>query len=203
PASTATMPASEPASMSVVPPPSSPQAGARRSTARVSSANAQPVNRWLKDKALARSYGFPGGPRWADGALYLETGWAEIPPVGWRTPRGLVTTSAVDPIVSVLLPFRDAAPTLAEALDSVLAQEGPRLEVLAVDDGSTDSGREIVESRAARDPRVVPLRTVEARRGIVAALSLAASRARGALLGRMDADDVCLPGRLARQVELL
>ncbi len=113
------------------------------------------------------------------------------------------THPAVDPTVSVLLPFRDAAPTLAEALDSLLAQEGPRFEVLAVDDGSADGGSAIVESRAARDPRVVGLRTEEGRRGIVAALVLAASRARGVLLGRMDADDVCLPGRLARQVELL
>ena len=107
------------------------------------------------------------------------------------------------PALSVLLPYRDAAATLGEALASVLAQEGPPLEVLAVDDGSTDAGPERVARAAACDRRVVPLATEPDARGLVAALTLAARHARAPLLARMDADDVSLPGRFARQVDAM
>lgn len=107
------------------------------------------------------------------------------------------------PRISVLLPYRDAAATLGEALDSVLAQEGPEVEVLAVDDGSRDGGAALVAARAAVDGRLVPLATSADARGIVGALGLAARRARAPLLARMDADDVSLPGRFARQAEAL
>jgi glycosyltransferase involved in cell wall biosynthesis len=101
------------------------------------------------------------------------------------------------PQVSVLLPFRDAEATLEEALSSVLAQRGPTLELLAVDDGSTDGSLALARRLAALDRRVQLLDG--AGRGLVAALNLAASAARAPLLARMDADDVALPGRLAAQ----
>ena len=50
------------------------------------------------------------------------------------------------PALSVLLPFRDAAPTLAEAVESVLAERDPHLELLAIDDGSRDEGPRWVEA---------------------------------------------------------
>ncbi len=97
--------------------------------------------------------------------------------------------------VSVLLPFRNAASTLESALRSVLVERSVRLEVLAIDDGSTDGSATI----AARlnDPR---LRVVPAcGRGLVAALETGRRQARGEFLARMDADDVSLPGRLLAQ----
>jgi len=103
------------------------------------------------------------------------------------------------PQVSVLLPFRDAEATLEEALASVLDQHGPSLELLAVDDGSTDGSLALARRVAAADSRVRLLDA--AGRGLVAALNLAASTARAPLLARMDADDVALPGRLALQHE--
>jgi GT2 family glycosyltransferase len=98
--------------------------------------------------------------------------------------------------VSVLLPYRQAAATLAEALDSVLAQRGVDLEVIAVDDGSTDDGPAI----AARHG-VTCLAT--GGRGLVRALALGLRAARGDLVARMDADDVCLPDRLIAQAGAL
>lgn len=105
------------------------------------------------------------------------------------------------PRVSVLLPCRDAAPHLAEALGSLAAQSYDDLEIVAVDDGSTDATRSILRAWAARDPRLRVL--ASAGQGIVAALRTAAENAAGDLLARMDADDVAEPDRLERQVAAL
>ncbi|MGD8863549.1 MAG: glycosyltransferase [Myxococcales bacterium] len=101
--------------------------------------------------------------------------------------------------VSVLLPYRDAAATLEEALDGVLSQRGVHLDVIAVDDGSRDDGPRLVQRLASHHRALRPLQTPGV--GIAAALNRAAGQARAPLLARMDADDVCLPGRLSRQLE--
>ena len=105
------------------------------------------------------------------------------------------------PLVSVLMPFRDAAATVEEAARSILAQDEVDLELVAIDDDSRDDGSHRVRALGARDPRVsiVPA----AGRGIVAALRTGLAHARGDVIARMDADDVSLPGRLARQVAAL
>ncbi len=102
-------------------------------------------------------------------------------------------------MLSVLLPFRDAALTLDEAVRSVLAEREVPLEVIAVDDGSGDEGAGIVER--LKDPRVVLVRT--AGLGIPGALNLALAHARGEHIARMDGDDISLPGRFAAQLDLL
>jgi glycosyltransferase involved in cell wall biosynthesis len=101
------------------------------------------------------------------------------------------------PVVSVVMPVRDAAATLPAATDSLLAQTEPGWELVAVDDGSTDGSRAGLEGYARRDPRIRVV--TAARRGLAAALQAGLSAARAPLIARMDADDVCLPERLARQ----
>jgi len=105
------------------------------------------------------------------------------------------------PTVSALLPARDAGTTIDAAVKSVLAQTWADLELLAVDDGSSDDTFARLEAWARRDARVKVLRTHGV--GLVGALELARSEARGRYLMRMDADDESLPGRLARSVEAL
>jgi len=103
--------------------------------------------------------------------------------------------------VSVLLPCRNAAPHLAEALGSLCGQTYRDLEIVAVDDASTDGTAALLHAWSARDCR---LRVVPGEgRGIVAALSAAAAAAEGELLARMDADDVAEPDRLEKQVAAL
>ena len=107
----------------------------------------------------------------------------------------------MEPTVSVLMPVRDAASTLAEALDSLAAQTLEAWELVAVDDGSQDGTLELLYAAAARDPRVrVLARPAE---GIVAALNAGLCAVRAPLVARMDGDDLCHPERLEAQVALL
>ena len=103
--------------------------------------------------------------------------------------------------VSVVMAVRNDAPYLTETMESVLSQEGPRLEVVVVDDGSTDGSREILRSYAVRDPRV---RVVEQEReGLTRALIRGCAMAVAEYIARQDAADVSRPGRLATQAAAL
>jgi glycosyltransferase involved in cell wall biosynthesis len=104
-------------------------------------------------------------------------------------------------LISVLMPFRNAGETIEEAASSILAQHGPALELVAIDDGSRDDGARRLAALAHGDPRVVFVES--GGRGIAGALACGLAAARGDLVARMDADDVALPGRLARQAELM
>lgn len=104
------------------------------------------------------------------------------------------------PTVSVLLPVRNGAAFLRAACDSVLAQQGVTLELLVVDDGSTDATPEIL--RALAEPRLRVIRQAGqglTGQGLVAALNRGLAEARAPLVARLDADDLALPRRLALQ----
>jgi glycosyltransferase involved in cell wall biosynthesis len=105
------------------------------------------------------------------------------------------------PFVSVLLPCRNAVAHLDEAMASLVDQTFQNLEIIAVDDGSSDGTAGLLDAWAARDPRVRTVSTPPL--GIVSALNTAAAAARGELLARMDADDVAAPRRFEQQVALL
>lgn len=105
------------------------------------------------------------------------------------------------PRVSVLLPCRDEEAHLPACIESLEAQTLAGFEVLAVDDGSTDGSRSLLDAWARRDRRV---RVLEGGgRGVAAAAERAARAARGRLLARMDGDDVAHPERLEREVDFL
>ena len=104
------------------------------------------------------------------------------------------------PLVSVLLPVYNAGPYLAAALGSILRQDYDRLEVIAIDDGSTDNSLDILERYRRADNRVSVISREN--RGLVATLNEGLRLAQGELVARMDADDVAYPWRLSRQVAL-
>jgi glycosyltransferase involved in cell wall biosynthesis len=105
------------------------------------------------------------------------------------------------PRVSILLPCRDAAPYLPDTIASIQAQSFQNIEIIAIDDGSTDETPAILAAWAAEDPRVTVIRQEAA--GIVPALQRAVGVSRGDILVRMDADDVAYSTRIGKQVELL
>jgi glycosyltransferase involved in cell wall biosynthesis len=101
------------------------------------------------------------------------------------------------PKISVLLPCYNAAATLEAALESISAQTLEDFEVVAVDDGSTDSTSDILAQWAGRDPRFRPLLLPHG--GIIPALNAGLSECRAGIVARMDADDLMRPSRLQRQ----
>lgn len=105
------------------------------------------------------------------------------------------------PLVSIVLPARDAAATVDRAVASLAAQTFDDFELLAIDDGSRDDTAAALEAWARRDARVRVLRTGGV--GLVGALQLGLAEAKGPLLARMDADDESLPGRLEASVAAL
>jgi glycosyltransferase involved in cell wall biosynthesis len=105
------------------------------------------------------------------------------------------------PRISILLPVRDAAATLPEALESIGEQTFTDWELIAVDDGSSDRSGDVLARAGARDGRIRLLR--QSAQGIVPALEAARAHARGELLARMDADDRSHPHRLEAQLQLL
>ena len=96
------------------------------------------------------------------------------------------------PLVSVVVPAFDVEAYLPEALDSVLAQTYPAVEVVVVDDGSTDGSGAIADEYAARDPRVRAVHIEN--RGLGAARNEGLRHVRGELLAFADSDDVVPPG---------
>ena len=101
-------------------------------------------------------------------------------------------TTTSDRGVSVVIPCRDAQTTLAQAIRSTLNQTAPPVEVLVIDDGSSDASREVARGFGA------PVTVVSGPAcGAAAARALGADLARGARLMFLDADDLLTPRTLA------
>jgi glycosyltransferase involved in cell wall biosynthesis len=110
----------------------------------------------------------------------------------------------MNPRVSVITIFYNAADFLGEAIESALAQEYRDFELLLVDDGSTDSGPAIAQPYAEREPgRIRCLQHPGgANRGMSASRNLGLREARGELIAFIDADDRWRANKLAEQVAI-
>lgn len=104
------------------------------------------------------------------------------------------------PLLSVLLPCRNGARTLAVALRSILNQTFDDFEVLLLNDGSTDDSVAIARSLGDARIRIVG---DDVGRGLPWRLNEGVAAARGRYIARMDADDACFPERFAQQVAFL
>lgn len=108
-------------------------------------------------------------------------------------------------LVSIVMPVLDAESWLGEAIESALAQTYSDLELVIVDDGSLDASRDVAAAAAARDPRIrlLALERDPALTSSARAANAGIAIARGDWIARLDADDICLPDRLERQLEFL
>lgn len=112
---------------------------------------------------------------------------------------GMACAQESAPRVSVIMPMRNPGPFVREAVSSILSQGGDALELVIIDDGSTDGSRQFVD--ALPDPRV---RVVDGpRTGISACMNRGLELARGEVVMRCDSDDLFPPGRIAAQLEFL
>jgi glycosyltransferase involved in cell wall biosynthesis len=118
-----------------------------------------------------------------------------------RTAEG----TAAEPVVSVIMIFLDAAPFIAEAIDSVIGQTLGTWELILVDDGATDGSELIAASYARERPAQIQVCSHPGRenRGMSASRNAGLQAARGRYVAFLDADDVYLPHRLQRHVDIL
>ena len=113
-----------------------------------------------------------------------------------------IAESRAVPLVSVVMSVHNGARYLRGAIESILSQTLPDLELIVVDDASSDGSGEICREYAQRDARVVFLANTD-RLGLTPSLNRALSKAHGTYMARMDADDVSLPHRFKTQVSYL
>jgi hypothetical protein len=116
-------------------------------------------------------------------------------------PLAGISPGAATPRISILLPFYNAAETLASCLRSIQRQTETRWECIAVDDGSSDPGPGLVEAARDADPRFVLISRPRA--GLVAALNAGLEHCQAEFTARMDADDWMHRDRLAAQLSQL
>ena len=95
------------------------------------------------------------------------------------------------PLVSFIIPVYNSESYLCQCLDSVLAQTEQDIEILVVDDGSTDGGPALIDRYAASDPRISVFHKSNA--GPSSARNYGLDRARGKWVSFLDADDYLLP----------
>lgn len=101
-------------------------------------------------------------------------------------------------LVSVIIPNYNYAEYLAKAIDSVLEQDYESIEIIVVDDGSTDNSREILRSYESR------IKTIEIENsGAPTARNYGFVKAKGSFIAYLDADDFWLPNKISSQMQRL
>lgn len=108
----------------------------------------------------------------------------------------------MSPAVSVYMPLHNAGPFAERAISSITRQSLLDIELVIVENGSTDGSREVARRAAATDPRI---RLVEHDEplGVAGAANVAVAACRAEVVARMDQDDVSHPERLALQLAVL
>ena len=106
--------------------------------------------------------------------------------------------TATRPLVDVVLPAYNGARVIREALDSALAQEGVPCRIIVVDDGSTDDTAQVIRSYGPR----ITLRS-QVNMGVSGARNTGLGMGEAPYVALLDQDDVWLPEKLGRQVDLL
>jgi glycosyltransferase involved in cell wall biosynthesis len=111
----------------------------------------------------------------------------------------VVNVKPYSPPISVILPVYNGRKTIREAVSSILGQTFRDFEFIIINDGSTDETAEILASFT--DPRIRVLN--QENRGFAASMNRGIMESRGRYIARMDADDVALPERFAKQLDFL
>ena len=105
----------------------------------------------------------------------------------------------MNPLVSILIPCHNAAPWLAETLESALAQTWQNLEIIVVDDGSTDESLSVAQQFNQRNLQIIP----QHNQGAAAARNRALEAAQGEVIQYLDADDMLAPDKIEQQMAML
>lgn len=106
----------------------------------------------------------------------------------------------MNPLVSILLPAYNCEKYLQQTIDSLLMQTCTDFELLIINDGSTDGTAGIIDFN--KDPRIKHIKN-DGNKGLIFSLNYGIEIAQGQFIARMDADDICQPERLQKQVQWL
>lgn len=104
-------------------------------------------------------------------------------------------------LISVILPVYNAQLYLEEAIESILNQTYKNFELIVINDGSNDSSLNIINEFMMKDNRIILIDREN--KGLVYTLNEAINLSKGKYIARMDADDISLPNRFEKQIELL
>ena len=105
------------------------------------------------------------------------------------------------PALSVAMSVYNGASHLGLAIESITRQTYTDFEFLILNDGSSDASADIINEHAARDRRIRPIHRDN--RGLIASLNQLVDESRAPLIARMDADDISLPERFAKQMAFM
>ena len=108
-------------------------------------------------------------------------------------------TNEIEGLISVVLPAYNAESYIGPAVDSILAQTYSNIELICIDDGSTDNTLNILNTYEDERLRIVSREN----RGLIHSLNEGIALSRGRYIARMDADDISLPDRLEKQLDLM
>ena len=103
------------------------------------------------------------------------------------------------PLVSIIIPVYNSAKHVSEAIHSALNQTWKNIEIILVDDGSTDNSLSIIQSFAAEDVKVF----YQANKGASAARNRGLKEAHGEFIQYLDADDLISPNKIELQIQML
>ncbi|AYA63004.1 glycosyltransferase [Alteromonas sp. RKMC-009] len=119
-----------------------------------------------------------------------------------NSEQSAITLNYFSPLVSVLIPCYNAENTLATALNSLLSQTYSKIEIIVVDDASTDNSKAVIEKFVKQDSRIkfIPL---PENGGAYAARNAGLKLSKGQLITVHDADDWSHPQKIEKQVEAI
>lgn len=106
------------------------------------------------------------------------------------------------PLVSIILPCYNAEKYLKYALDSIINQDYKNLEILCIDDGSSDGTLNILKESQLKDERIIIIQNEE-NKGLIYTLNKALTLVKGEYFARMDADDYSMQNRISIQIDYL
>jgi glycosyltransferase involved in cell wall biosynthesis len=106
-----------------------------------------------------------------------------------------------NPLVSVIIPAYNAEKTILKTIDSVLNQTYKNIEIIVVDDGSSDQTAKLVKQIADRDKKVILLQQINS--GVARARNLAIEKSRGKFIAPIDADDLWFPEKIEKQIRCM
>lgn len=107
------------------------------------------------------------------------------------------------PLISVIVPAYNRAPYIVDTLGSILSQNYPNIEIIVIDDGSSDGTYEILKQYDDEAKIKLFTHMDRANRGQSASLNLGLKEAKGSLISILDSDDMFASGKLEEQAEFL